>query len=229
MCIFIAKNHSSETEYFQYDQTFASKEKKQRVLKPRKDAGFQFSAGLSVGFLTIPTGIQLDDSLVGGSTAGFELPICIKLGASKYLNKNSQVGLTAEYSLFGSGTSYFNAGARYQYLYNPTKNAAFYFPIELKFSHYQADYYSVQYIDPISTSPDFSSNTTYEAEVTLNSLELNFGQGVSFALENKRSLSIELMLLRQFILSEKFVITNDVTPETDFRVSGLKLSVFMNF
>lgn len=220
---------SDQYDYFQYDKEFTLKKKKHRVLNPREDSGFEFSAGLSVGFLNIPTGIQFDDTLVGGTTAGFELPVCIKVGASKYLNKNSQIGLTAEYSLFGFETSYFNVGARYQYIYNPTKNAAFYFPVELKFSHYQADYYFVQYTDPISTNSVYPSNTTYDAEVTLNALELNFGQGLSFSLKNKRSLSLELMLLRQFILSEKFIITKDVTPETDFRVYGLKLSVFMNF
>lgn len=220
---------SEEYKYFEYNKEFTTKVKKPKVIKPRKEAGFEFSVGLNVGFLNIPTGIQFDDSLVGGSTAGFELPICIKVGASRYLNKNSQIGLTAEYALIGSGTTYFNGGARYQYMYNPAKNAAFYFPIELKYSRYTADYYYVQYTDAVSTDPFYSSNTEYNADVTLSGLELNLGQGISFALKNKKSLSLELMLVKQFVLSEKFDIDHTVTPSTNFDVFGARMSVFMNF
>lgn len=221
---------SEEYKYFQYDKEFTPKKKKQKVSNPRKEEGFEFSAGLSTGFLRIPTGFRTDENYVGGSTAGFELPVCLKVGMSNYLNKNSQVGLTAEYSLLiNSGSTYFNAGARYQYLYNPTKNTAFYFPVELKFSHYNADYYRYQYNDTVFTDNGYSWPVDFDAEVTINALELNVGQGISFALKNKRSLSLELLLLRQFILTEKLEIPVSVAPQTDFRVNGMKLSLFMNF
>jgi hypothetical protein len=62
-------------------------------------------------------------------------------------------------------------------------------------------------------------------------MKLNIGQGISFSLKNKRSLSLELMLLRQFILSEKIEIPASIPtpPQTDFSVYRMKLSVFMNF
>jgi hypothetical protein len=219
---------SDQYEYFQYNKEFTSKKKKQFVLNPRKDSGFEISAGLSAGFLNIPTGFQVDENYVGGISSGFEVPVCIKAGVSKYLNKNSLVGLTAEYSLLSSESSYFNAGARYQYLYNPKKNAAFYFPVELKFSHYQTDHY-YQYNDTVYTDNGSFWPKDLDAEITINALELNFGQGVSFALKNKRSLSLELMLLKQFILSEKLEIPSNVAPKTDYGVNGMKLSLFMNF
>lgn len=220
---------SEEYKYFQYDKEFTSKKKKQVALHPRKDSGFEFSAGLSAGFLNIPTGFRIDENYVGGTTAGFEIPVCIKGTASKYINKNSVVGLTAEYSLLSSESAYFNAGARYQYLYNPNKNAAFYFPIELKFSHYQADYYRYQYNDTLFTDNGSSWPIDLEADVTINALELNVGQGISFALANKRSLSMELMLLKQFIVSEELKIPQSVAPQTNFSAYGMKLSLFMNF
>ena len=222
--------NSNQYEYFEYNKEFISKKKKQKVLNPRKEIGFEFSAGLSAGFLNIPTGFQLDENYVGGPTEGFELPICLKLGGSKYLNKNSLIGLTAEYSLLSSETTYFNVGARYQYLYNTNRNASFYFPIEVKFSHYEADYYRFQYNDTIFTNDGYSWPTDFDADLTINALELNIGQGISFALKEKRSLSLELMLIKQFILSEELTIPANITPpQTDFSVNGMKLSVFMNF
>jgi hypothetical protein len=220
---------SDQYEYFQYDKEFKVKRKKIKKIKPRKDSGFEFSVGLSVANMIIPTGLQFTDSIVGGTTSGYSLPVCLKAGASKYLNKNSTVGLSAEYALVAGGDNYFNVGARYQYLYNPNNNAAFYFPVELKYARYTADYFYVQYLDTVSTSDWFESNTTYDAEVTLNALELNIGQGVSFALENKRSLSLEFMLFTQFLLSEEYRIDYFTQPETDFSSYGMKLSLFMNF
>ncbi|MFA7272638.1 MAG: hypothetical protein WC044_02155 [Crocinitomicaceae bacterium] len=220
---------STQYEYFKYDKEFTTKIKKQKVLNPRKDAGIGFHVGLSGGILNIPTGFQQDENYVGGTTGGGDLPVCIKIGANKYLNKNSSAGLTAEYSLMGSNYTYFNIGARFQYLYNPNKNSTFYFPAELKFSHYQADYYVYQYNDTTYTDNGKTWPTDFNAEVTLNAVELNMGQGVSFALKNKRSLSLEFMLLKQFILSQNLKIPVSVAPKTDFNLYGAKLSLFMNF
>ena len=102
---------SDEYEYFQYDKEFVSKKKrkkKEKVLNPRKDSGLEISIGLSPGVLNIPTGFETDDNFVGGLTAGFESYICLKGGVSKYLNINSSVGLTAEYSMLNAESTYFN-------------------------------------------------------------------------------------------------------------------------
>ncbi|PCJ35644.1 MAG: hypothetical protein COA99_13705 [Moraxellaceae bacterium] len=221
---------SDQYEYFQYDKEFTSKrkKKKQKALNLRKDSGFEISIGLSAGVLNIPTGFETDDNYIGGLTSAFEKLVCLKGGVSKYLNINSSVGLTAEYSMLSSEMTYFNVGAGYQYLYNPTKNAAFYFPLALKFSHYQADH-SYQFDETVYTNNGSYWPNDLDANVTINALELNIGQGVSFALKNKRSISLELMLLNQFILSQKVEIPNDVSPITDYRVNGIKLSVLMNF
>ena len=221
--------NSDQYEYFQYDKEFASRrKKKQKVVKPRKDSGYEISIGLSNGALNIPSGFEPDETYYSGIEAGFAWMVCLKGGVSKYLNKYSSVGLTAEYSLVTPEINYFNFGARYQYIYNPARNGAFYFPIELKFSHFQAEhYYQVDetvYVDGGSYWPN-----ELDAQVTLNAIEMNLGQGVSFAIQNKRSISLELMLLNQFVLSEKVEVPNNVSPNTNYRVNGIKLSFFMNF
>lgn len=220
---------SAQYEYFKYDKEFTTKIKQQKGLNPRKDTGIGFHVGLSGGILNIPTGFQQDENYVGGTTGGGELPVCLKIGVNKYINNASTVGLTAEYSIMGSNYNYFNIGARLQYLYNPNKNSTFYFPAELKFSHYQADYYHYQYNDTTYTDNGKTWPTDFDAEVTLNAVELNIGQGVSFALKNKRSLSLEFMLLKQFILSQNLKVPVSIAPKTDFGMYGAKLSLFMNF
>jgi hypothetical protein len=219
---------SLQYEYFKYNKEFTSKINQKKAINQRKEEGLGFHIGLSAGILRIWTGFQEDENYVGGTTGGGEQPVCIKLGLNKYVDKNNLVGLTAEYSLLGQGSSYFNAGARYQYLYNSAKNATFYLPTELKFSHYKTSYMfqsnDTTYFENYQTWP-----TDINADVALNALEINIGQGVSFALKNKRSLSLELMLLKQFILSQNLKVSNNLSPKTDFSMYGAKLSLFMNF
>ena len=219
---------SDEYKYFEYDKEFSSKNK-QVIILPRKDSGFEFSAGISAGYFKISHNFTADDFYISGFQSGADIPICLKLGASKYLNKNSLVGLTAEYALIMDDNSYFNVGARYQYLYNHNKNSAFYFPVELKFSRYQ---FNSQYQTSDTTFFD-DLNWEYpsrsDTKVALNNLELNIGQGLSFALKNNKSLALELMLVKQFILSQTFKNEAEFPPKSKFGVNGLKLSIFVNF
>ncbi len=220
---------SVQYEYFKYNKEFTSKINQKKAINQRKEAGLGFHIGFSGGILSIPTGFQEDENYVGGTTGGAELPVCMKVGLNKYLDKNNLVGLTAEYSLLRQGSFYFNAGARYQYLYNSAKNATFYLPTELKFSRYKSNSYMFQYNDTTYIENNQTWPTDINADVALNAIEINIGQGVSFALKNKRSLSLELMFLKQVILSQNLKVPNNVVPKTDFGVNGAKLSLFMNF
>lgn len=219
---------NTDYKYFQYDKEFSSKKKQGNIL-PRKVAGFEFSAGLSAGYFNINHNFTNDEFYRSSFQSDADIPICIKLGASKYLNKNSLVGFTTEYALIMDDNSYFNIGTRYQFLYNHNKNSALYFPVELKFSRYQ---FNAQYQTNDTTFFD-DLNWEYpsmsETKVALNNLEFNIGQGLSFALKNNKSLSLELMLVKQFILSQTFKNENDFPPKSKFGVSGSKLSVFVNF
>ncbi|MFK7787407.1 MAG: hypothetical protein AB8B56_19945 [Crocinitomicaceae bacterium] len=221
---------TDQYEYFQYDKEFTPRRRKnkQKVLKPRKDLGLEYSIGLNTGALNFPTGFEPDDNYVNGLEAGFEQVVCLKAGVSTYLNANSAVGLSAEYSLLSAESAYVSVGPRYQYIYNTAKNGAFYFPLALNFAHYKGDHF-YQVDETVITSEGSFYPKELNAEVTLNSIELNIGQGVSFALKNKRSISLELMLVNQFIISEKVQIEYDPKPTTNYRGNGIKLSLSMNF
>jgi hypothetical protein len=219
---------SGEYKYFQYDKEFRSKSK-QHVLHPRKDSGYEFSAGFSAGFILISDNFTADDYYLSGWGSGINFPGSVKLGLSKYLNKNSLGGLTAEYAMLTFDKTYFNIGARYQYLYDLSKNTSLYFPAELNFSRYQ---FETQYVTNDTTFIDPFSWTypTYvETEISINALELNVGQGLSIALKNKRSVSLELMMIKQFTLTTRFRNSSSLTPKSDLGITGVKLAVLMNF
>ena len=219
---------STDYKYFEYDKEFTSKNK-QVVQLDRKDAGFEINVGLNAGYFKINHNFIADDFYINGMNSGADLPICLKLGVGKYLNKNSLVGINAEYALVIDNNSYFNIGTRYQYMYNPSKNSAFYFPIELKFSRYQ---FNSQYQTSDTT---FTNNSSWEyptqldTEITTNNIELHIGQGISFALKNKKSLTLELLLLKQFAMRQTFKNESGLSPNSEYGITGLKLAACMNF
>jgi hypothetical protein len=224
--IYSLKN--DEYKYFQYDKEFRSKSK-QYVFHPRKDSGLEFSAGFSAGFILISENFTADDYYLRGWEGGINFPGSVKLGLSKYLNKNSLGGLTTEYAMLTFDKTYFNIGARYQYLYDLSKNTSLYFPAELKFSRYQ---FETQYetsdttfIDPFS----WTYPTYVDTEISINALELNVGQGLSIALKNMRSVSLELMLIKQFALTSKIRNSSSLTPKSELGITGVKLAVLMSF
>ncbi len=221
-------------DYFEENKTFEikTKIKRKRIIKPRKEKGFEFHVGLNIGGIQTNEDLITDENYIsyyygGGSGGGDDMPVCLKLGVGKYINKQSFIGLTTDLALIKYINRYFNVGLRYQYMYNPSKNVALYFPVELKFS-------SLKFGAKYNTTDSIYNGFDWEyarldTEVTLNSAEFNIGQGVSFAMKNEKSLSFELMLVRQFGLSQKFSKVYIAPPNTKFEVIGFKLSLFYNF
>lgn len=219
---------NDEYKYFQYDREFRSRSK-QQVFHPRKESGFEFSAGFSAAFILISDNFTADEYYLRGWEGGVNFPVSLKLGISKYLSKNSLGGFTAEYALLSFDKTYFNVGARYQYLYDLSKNTTLYFPAELKFSRYhletQYETSDTTFFDPFSwTYPSY-----VDTEISINALELNVGQGLSVALKNKRSVSLELMLIRQFAVASRFRNASSLTPKSELGITGVKLAVLMSF
>ena len=217
-----------EYKYFEYDKAF-KKKIKNHVVKERKTNGFVFSAGFSSGYINITDQFIADAIYLNGWGSSANIPLSIKVGVQKCITEQMQLGITADYALLNSDRNYLTIGPRFQYLYNTKKNAAFYFPAELKYSLYQMN---MQYVTNDTTYLDNSSwefPSRMDADITLHALELNVGQGVSFALKNKKSLSLELMLIKQFMMSQKIVLEKPQSPNTKIGVTGIKLALFMNF
>lgn len=219
---------NSEYKYFEYNKEFVKKIKN-IVIHPRKSEGFMFSAGLSASYMNIQHNFTPDDYFINGIDSDADLPISLKLGVSKLIDENHLVGISSELALNSSVSSYFNFGARYRYLYDASKNTAFYFPVELKFSH-NTHSYQYQVNDTTFTdNMDWSYPTDLQTDITLNAIELNLGQGISFAMKNEKSFSLELMLIKQLMLNERFQNSKNIDPKSEFGITGLKLSAVMNF
>jgi hypothetical protein len=218
----------SDFKYFEYDKVFTTKIKPV-VIHARKDSGVEWSAGITMGYFNIRHDFTPDDHFLNGFESSADIPVCLKLGVGKYLNKHALAGMKTEYAVVMGDSRYFNIGARYQYMYHPNKNSAFYFPAELKYGRYQfMSQYQINdtlFLD--NSGWMFPAST--DTKVTSHCAELNLGQGVSFALKNKKSISMELMLFNQFMLSQKIKGIDARTPDSVYGVNGVKFSLMMHW
>lgn len=219
---------SSDYKYFEYDKEF-TKKIKQVVTKTRKESGYEFSVGIAAGYFNINHDFKEDGYFSNGFYSSADIPITIRLGASRYLNKNMQVGLVGEYALLIGDSKYFNLGARFQYMYNPSKNTAFYLPVEVKYSRYEFD--SQYQVNDTTFIDEFSWEypSRLDTRAVLNNVELCIGQGISFALKNNKSLNLEAMFVKQFTVSQAIRSENALTPNSKFNVFGGRLSLSFNF
>lgn len=219
---------SQDYKYFEYDQEFKVKNK-QKVTLVRDEFGWDWSIGLSMGYTMIQHNFEPDNYFLNGIEGDGDLPLCLRVGAGKHVNANSTVGVSGDLALLMGDGRYFGVGARYQYLYTPTKNNAFYFPLELRLSQYQfGTSYDIN--DTTFTDGGWTFPTSMASRITTTNLELNVGQGISFALPHKRSFSLELMFQKQFTLHQEIELKNSANiPDSKYAISGLRLAAFMNF
>jgi hypothetical protein len=219
---------AGDYKYFEYDKQFTVKNK-QVVLRPRKSTGFDYSVGINMGYFNINQDFTPDEFYLNGFSSTADIPVSLRLGASRFLNAKSTVGLSAEYALLMGDSRYFSLGARFQYLYNTEKNASFYFPVAVNYSNYRfGSQYQINdtlFTDP--TSWQYPASTDMDASVS--AVELNIGQGISFALKNKHAFNVELLLMKQFVINQTFTTEETTDPKTAFGISGLKLGLSYNF
>ncbi len=225
----IYRYENYEYEYFQYDKEFV---KKIRVLKPRKENKFGLSVGASPFSLFVPFDIKnnTNDYFAENSGDMGAMGIGLDVVAGRYINKNHFVGLAGQY-IFLSFIDAFNIGAKYQYLYSPNKNVSFYFPVAMKYNKMNCDFkFSV--LDSVAYIGENQFEQKYYKDVTgyfdFNSAELNIGQGISFAMKNEKSISVEVMFMKYFILSNK-ISGFEKKPDIDFNINGVEVSVLVNF
>lgn len=207
-------------EFFEKGKTF---KKKIRANRPRKEEGIAFSVGLTSMIMYFNDDFTPDATFLEADGIG-DLPISLKVGASKYLDNKNIIGLTAELAVVTENDSYYNIGARYLYLFSPKKNTSFYFPVEIKYARlrFKESYY-------INSSNPHYDTERIAVETSITASEINIGQGVSFSLKNKKSFSIELMFVNEFILSKDFQSKINTKPVNDHKVYAVKIGLLMDF
>ncbi|MES2557563.1 MAG: hypothetical protein V4604_15515 [Bacteroidota bacterium] len=222
-----------EYDYFVEDKRYFVNKKDTLSIKPRKTTEFEISLGFNGTAATIKESVKEDDAFLEKNlSSGFTyIPICFQFGVGKFINRQNFVGVSGDFGVLGGPKNYLNFGLRYMYQYDAYKrNVSFYVPVELQFSSIRFDNQYTQ-----KDSVTFDGGLTYYptsndvlTDVSINSISFSAGQGFSFMLNNKKSISLELKLFKSFILSHKFIDLEADKPKSDFKLNGFKLALFYN-
>jgi len=216
--------------YFEEDQVFEKKKKKAFELRERKDGELEFSIGLTAGFIDLTSAITPDELYnLDSEVYGSDSPISLKVSGGKYLDRKNFIGLYGELGLITESSGYFSAGVRYLHQYDGyKKNAAFYIPIELGYNQWTTSpWYTLS--DTLFYEDGGWSYPTYEEIKTdYSSVNFSFGQGVAFILPQKKSLALELALVKNFVLSETFTNSERRQPISEPSITGIRFSLLYN-
>lgn len=219
-----------EYKYFVEKQAFpVKKKKKPEEIRSRKEAEWELHAGLSLAYVNIQHEFTPDAYFVNGVESQADIPLCLKLGAGKYLDRRNYVGFTSELALMSQSVNYLAAGVRLLHQYDAHKtNTAKYIPIELMFHHSQMSS-NFGFADTAFDGQGGWSFPSYkDISFSSQSLMLSAGHGFSFILENKKAVSLEFSVFRNFFLSQSFDPILSTLPQSKFLSSGVKIGVIFN-
>lgn len=223
-----------EYDYFVEDKRYFVNKKDTLSIKPRKTTEFEISLGFNVTAAMVKETIKEDNAFHGNNLSGgyAYTPICFQFGVGKYINRQNFIGVSGDFAILSGLENYLSFGLRYVYQYDSYKrNVSFYVPLELQYSNIT----TVNTYSP-KDSISFDGGITYYektvddvmTDVSINSINFCVGQGFSFMLNNKKSISLELKLFKSFVLSHKFIDLEGNKPKSDFKINGLKLALFYN-
>ncbi len=185
-----------EYDYFLENQVLT--EKKIKNIRARKEEGLEVSLGFSMESFNGPD-YRYASQNSETTSQYYLLPISLKVGVGKYIEKQHFVGATAALGMLTEAKLYTNTGLRYAYTFTSNKrNAILYLPIEAKYyriSTTQSDNY---FIDDMTLDRGF--------DLLVQSVGLSAGTGVSFIRSNKKSISVEAKFTKHF--SSELEISN---------------------
>jgi hypothetical protein len=227
------RNYSLSREMYDYFEENVTYNKRIRdtLVRPRKTDEFSFMLGLTQFAAGTDNGFVADDYYLisYGSGYYFDLPICMSVGAGKYLSRQHFVGLKADVKLLSGLDHFYSIGANYQFQYDGMKsNVAKYIPIRLNYGVRSSDEW-VNIQDP--TMPPFSNYIQKQFDVNMSSLGIEFGHGFSFIGSNKHSWNLEFCFFKNMVLSQTItpIPLGAGLPNFNYSQAGAKLSLSFNF
>jgi len=227
------RNYSLSREmydYFEENVTF-NKRVRDTIVRPRKTNEFSFMVGLSQFAAGTDNGFVPDDYYLWSSSNGyfFDLPICMTVGAGKYLSRQHFIGIKTDMKILSSLDHFYSIGANYQFQYDGMKsNVAKYIPIRVNYGiRSSQEWVDVQDL----TMPPFTNNIQKQFDVNMSSLGIEFGHGFSFIGNNKHSWNLEFCFFKNMVLSQTItpVSLGGALPNFNFSQAGAKLSLSFNF
>jgi hypothetical protein len=222
------RNYSLSREMYDYFEENVSYNKRVRdtIVRPRKSDEFSFMLGLTQFAAGTDNGFVADDYYIWSSGNGYfyDLPICMTMGAGKYLNRQHFVGIKADMKLLSSLDQFYSIGANYQFQYDGMKsNVAKYIPIRVN--------YGVRSSQESVDVQDLTMPPSKQFDVNMTSIGLEFGHGFSFIGNNKHSWNLEFCFFKNMVLSQtiKPVPLGAGLPNFNFSQAGARLSLSFNF
>jgi hypothetical protein len=219
-----------EYRYFVEDQRYYVNESDTLYIKERKSEEWEISLGFSGAFINLKQNLKATDYIRSTGDSYAQMPLSLAFGVGKYINRQNFVGMRAEMGVISEARNFINFGFRYFHQYDAyKKNISFYIPVEVYFNSmvHTSDY---TYMDtnfyPPNTYVPYPN--TMNVEVSIQSIGLSLGQGVSFMLNNKKSVSVELSLFKFFVLRQKYLDLEGEQPRGAFDINGFRLSLLYN-
>lgn len=219
-----------EYQFFEENVVIPIKKKKTQKIYERKDNAIGFNAGLSLDMINLNSQSFQADNYFLNQRAFLGLTSNFMISVGTYFDQQHYLGGSASMNINTNEFKTIQFGARYLYHYKAeNKNTAFYLPVGLQYQH-------------ISTSIPFDVNDTmqvnggwiYPKEVSiptnLSSVQLSFGQGVTWYLDNLKAISLEINLAKSLYLSHKIdPVLNHGTPTISFSTLTFGLGLWYNF
>lgn len=214
-----------EYTYFVEDKRYFINKNDTLTIRPRKEKEIEINLGFSFNYLVIDQQFTADTNyMFAYNTYNTFVPMCFKLGVGKFLNRQNYVGLSADIPFTSGGAnSYFNLTGRYFHQYDAYKrNISFYIPVELGYSRFSFD----GMYQKLTSTPWSPENET--ANHIVSSATFSLGQGVSFILNNKKSVSVELIFIKNYIMSVNYEGLSMTPPTSKYKSNNFKLALFYN-
>ncbi len=227
------RNYSLSREMYDFFEENVSYKQRVRdtIVHPRKSDEFSFMLGLTQFAAGADNGFVADNYYLSSSGNGyfFDLPICMTVGAGKYLNRQHFVGIKADMKLLSGLNHFYSIGANYQFQYDGMKsNVAKYIPIRLNYGVRSSE----EWVDvPDMTVPPLANTVQEKFDVNMSSIGLEFGHGFSFIGQNKHSFNLEFCFFKNIVLQQTVtpLPLGSVGPQFNFSQAGAKLSLTFNF
>lgn len=218
-------------KYYVENYVFPVKRKKKKFeLRDRKENETEFSIGLNFQFLNYTNDFSPDDYYINSNDAVGDIPLSLRLSYGKYHERRHFYGVNAEIGLLSYQKNRLGVGLRYSYQYdNYRSNTAYYLPVEINYFRSNfTDEYSVN-----DTLFDGNGGFTYPVilpvETYLSGFNLQIGQGIEFIGKDKRSIALEITLLKQFVSFHRFESKHSWQPDSYYSAVGGRFSLLYNF
>ncbi|MFY0642888.1 MAG: hypothetical protein JXR19_00320 [Bacteroidia bacterium] len=219
---------AQDYEYFVEDQAYRVRNRDTVIVKERRTEGWQVSVGTSIAMFNWRPNLIEDDYFLNAPDVVNDIPVSLKAGFGQYRGREHYLGAQVEIGLLLESVNYLNAGFRYQHQYDGYKrNLALYVPIDLYFNRWSGyTNYSVNDSNPPAPFPFETGDENIKNVVS--SLGIGIGQGFAFVLENKKTISLELGIFKNFVLNQSYPEWNAAEPNEDIQIDGFKFALTYN-